>query len=66
MVHNGFTEENEELKMCEGGYDIMAVSVKSSPIITGAAAKKIFEMIKNPTDKTALFKECAELAKIFN
>lgn len=60
------SDKDNNLILCEGGYDIMAVSIKSSPIITGEAAKKILEMIKNPTDKSELFKKCAELAKIFN
>ena len=45
--------------------EIMAVSVKPTPVFTGEAAKKLIEKIEKPTDKTELFKKCEQLSKIF-
>jgi hypothetical protein len=55
----------DELKLFSGGYITMAVSLKASPVITGKSALKLMEMIKNPSDKTELFKKCEQLSKIF-
>lgn len=56
---------NIENKVDEG-VDVMAVSVKSTPIFKGEDAKKLIEVINNPTDKSELFKKCSNYAKIFN
>jgi len=60
-IENGI----DELKIFSGGYITMAVSLKATPVIRGQAALKLMEMLKNPSDKTELFKKCEKLSKIF-
>jgi hypothetical protein len=55
----------DELKIFSGGYITMAVSLKATPVIKGQSALKLMEMLRNPSDKTELFKKCEQLSKIF-
>ena len=45
--------------------DVLAVSMKPSPIFKGESAKKIIDAMSKPSNNAELFKKCKELSKIF-
>jgi len=45
--------------------DILAVSIKPSPILKGEPAKRLVLLMDKPTDKTKLFEKCKKLSTIF-
>lgn len=59
------THGKVRLKPPEGGFDVMAVSVRPSPIIKGEAAKKLLDAMNKPTNNTELFKKCEQASKLF-
>lgn len=53
------------LKLPIGGYEIMAVSIKPTPVIKGEAAKKIIANYEKPVNKSKILKEIENEPKIF-
>jgi len=45
--------------------DVLAVSMKPSPILKGASAKRLLDEMAKPKDNTEFFKRCRESAKKF-
>lgn len=45
--------------------DILAVSIKPSPVLKGSDAKKLLEEMSKPSNNKDLFKKCKELSLSF-
>lgn len=45
--------------------EIMAVSVKTMPTITGEAAKKLIHKLENPVNNAAILDKCKKLKQDF-
>ena len=48
----------------EAKFEQLAIP-KASPIITGVAARRLIEEMKNPKDNSELFKRCRQSSKLF-
>lgn len=45
--------------------ELLAVSMKSTPVFKGDAAKRLIDNLENPKDNSELFEKCRESAKMF-
>ncbi len=52
-------------KDCAKEVDVLAVSMRPSPILKGNNAKRLLAKMENPSNNKAVFEKSRELAKIF-